>query len=66
VRWRLQGGTKLDFDKLKSRLDKHGIIYLALTVTSREPMYFKDPDGIQIELTNDPLYETHGGRLGRD
>ncbi len=32
----------------------------------KESVYFRDPDGIQIEITYDPLYEMLGGRLGPD
>ncbi|MGH8885701.1 MAG: VOC family protein [Egibacteraceae bacterium] len=54
------------FEELKGRLDEHGITYLGPDRGVEESMYFRDPDGIQIELTRDPLYEMLGGRLGQD
>jgi glyoxylase I family protein len=54
------------FEQLKPRLEEHGIAYLGPDRGIEESMYFRDPDGIQIEITTDPLYEMLGGRLGRD
>jgi catechol 2,3-dioxygenase-like lactoylglutathione lyase family enzyme len=46
--------------------DVEQIAYLGPDRGIEESVYFRDPDGIQIELTKDPLYEMLGGRLGRD
>lgn len=54
------------FEELKRRLDEHGIPYLGPDRGIEESVYFRDPDGIQIEITKDPLYEMLGGRLGQD
>lgn len=54
------------FEALKRRLDEQGITYLGPDRGIEESVYFRDPDGIQIEITREPLYEMLGGRLGRD
>lgn len=54
------------FEELKHRLDEQGITYVGPDRGIEESVYFRDPDGIQIEITRDPLYEMLGGRLGRD
>ncbi len=43
------------FDRLKVRLDEAGIEYLGPDRGLTRSMYFKDPDGIQIELLAEPL-----------
>jgi glyoxylase I family protein len=58
--------TKENFEEIKGRLDANGIEYLGPDRGVKESVYFRDPDGIQIEITYDPLYEMLGGRLGRD
>jgi glyoxylase I family protein len=58
--------TQENFEEIKGRLEANGITYLGPDRGVKESMYFRDPDGIQIEITYDPLYEMLGGRLGRD
>ena len=58
--------TPENFEEIKGRLEANGITYLGPDRGVKESMYFRDPDGIQIEITYDPLYEMLGGRLGRD
>ena len=54
------------FEGLKSRLDARGITYLGPDRGITNSIYFKDPDGIQIELINEPLLQMDGRRLGED
>lgn len=58
--------TPENFEEIKRRLEANGIEYLGPDRGVKESMYFRDPDGIQVEITYDPLYEMLGGRLGRD
>jgi glyoxylase I family protein len=50
------------FDILKGRLEANEIEYIGPD-RSATSMYFKDPDGIQIELNSEPLLEFAGRRL---
>jgi glyoxylase I family protein len=50
------------FDVLKDRLDANGIEYIGPDRTETS-MYFKDPDGIQVELNSEPLFVFAGRRL---
>src|ERR1700716_4040449 len=43
------------FDSIKARLEERNIAYLGPDRGVTTSMYFKDPDGIQIELINEPL-----------
>src|SRR5947207_9243866 len=43
------------WEQLRARLDEQGVTYHGPDVGIVESMYFKDPDGIQIELLSDPL-----------
>ena len=52
------------FETLKARLDEHGIPYLGPDRGTANSVYFKDPDGIQIELLREPLWEMDGRPLG--
>ena len=52
------------FDTLKERLDARGIKYVGPDRGLSGSIYFKDPNGIQIELLNEPLREMGGRRLG--
>ncbi|HKD98917.1 MAG TPA: VOC family protein [Micromonosporaceae bacterium] len=50
------------WEQLRARLDEAGVTYFGPEQGIQESMYFKDPDGIQIELLSDPLMY-FGGRM---
>jgi glyoxylase I family protein len=50
------------WEQLRTRLDEAGVTYFGPDQGIRESMYFKDPDGIQVELLSDPLMY-FGGRM---
>ena len=56
--------TLEQFEALKARLDEHSIPYLGPDRGITNSVYFKDPDGIQIELLREPLWEMDGRPLG--
>jgi glyoxylase I family protein len=43
------------FEGLKSALEANGIPYLGPDRGAKDSIYFRDPDGIQIELIREPL-----------
>jgi glyoxylase I family protein len=45
------------FEEKKRTLDAAGIAYLGPDRGVEESIYFKDPDGIQVELIRQPLFE---------
>lgn len=45
------------FEQLKARLDAAGVAYLGPDRGVAESVYFKDPDGAQVELIRQPLME---------
>jgi glyoxylase I family protein len=47
--------TPEQFDAAKQRLDDAGVEYLGPDRGVYDSLYFRDPDGIQIELTSQPL-----------
>jgi glyoxylase I family protein len=51
------------WEQLRERLDAAGITYGGPDQGIEESMYFKDPDGIQIELLSDPLMYFDGKQL---
>ncbi len=51
------------WDAVRVRLDDAGIPYAGPDIGIPESMYFKDPDGIQIELLSDPLMFFGGHQL---
>lgn len=51
------------WEELQVRLDEAGIEYAGPNIGIPESMYFKDPDGIQIELLSDPLMYFAGRQL---
>jgi glyoxylase I family protein len=51
------------WEQLRLRLDEAGITYFGPAQGIVESMYFKDPDGIQIELLSDPLMYFAGRQL---
>jgi glyoxylase I family protein len=50
--------------KIKRRLEENGISYLGPDRGAMNSVYFKDPDGIQIELIAEPLRQMDGRQLG--
>jgi glyoxylase I family protein len=51
------------WEEVRERLDQAGVTYAGPDRGIEESMYFKDPDGIQIELLSDPLMFFGGKRL---
>jgi glyoxylase I family protein len=49
--------------EVQSRLEAAGVPYMGPDRGIEESMYFKDPDGIQIELLSDPLMYFGGRQL---
>jgi glyoxylase I family protein len=54
------------FEALKRRLDAEGIPYLGPDRGITNSIYFKDPDGVQIELLQEPLLRMDNRPLGAD
>ena len=52
--------TKEKWDHLRGKLDAAGVQYQVASGTS---IYFKDPDGVRLELLADPLGEMYGTRV---
>ena len=52
------------FESIKARLGERGITYLGPDRGVTTSIYFKDPDGIQIELISEPLRVMDGRGLG--
>ena len=51
------------WEQVRARLDEAGVEYAGPDRGIEESMYFKDPDGIQIELLSDPLMYFGGHQL---
>ena len=51
------------WEQVRDRLDAAGVKYAGPDRGIEESMYFKDPDGIQIELLSDPLMYFGGRQL---
>jgi glyoxylase I family protein len=51
------------WEQVRARLDEAGVEYAGPDRGIEESMYFKDPDGIQIELLSDPLMYFGGRQL---
>jgi glyoxylase I family protein len=51
------------WEQLRDKLDDAGVKYAGPDMGIEESMYFKDPDGIQIELLSDPLMYFAGRQL---
>jgi glyoxylase I family protein len=49
--------TPEQFEAAKGRLSAAGVTYLGPDRGIDESVYFKDPDGIQVELIRQPLFE---------
>ncbi len=56
--------TPEQFAAARARLDGHGIQYVGPEQGIENSIYVKDPDGIQIELLQEPLLEMEGRPLG--
>jgi glyoxylase I family protein len=52
------------FERIKSSLDAKGVAYLGPDRGATSSVYLKDPDGIQIELINEPLLQMDEQPLG--
>jgi glyoxylase I family protein len=51
------------FERVKARLEERGIPYLGPDRGATNSIYFKDPDGIQIEFIREPLLRMDGRSL---
>jgi len=51
------------WEEVRDKLDAAGVKYAGPDLGIEESMYFKDPDGIQIELLSDPLMYFGGQQL---
>jgi glyoxylase I family protein len=51
------------WEAVRDRLDAAGVRYVGPDRGIEESLYFKDPDGVQIELLSDPLMYFAGKRL---
>jgi glyoxylase I family protein len=51
------------WEEIRERLDAAGVEYAGPDRGIEESMYFKDPDGIQIEMLSDPLMYFAGKQL---
>jgi len=56
--------TSENFETVKKRLEAASITYLGPDRGANDSIYFKDPDGIQIELIREPLKTMDGRSLG--
>jgi glyoxylase I family protein len=56
--------TPQHLESIRAKLDQEGIEYLGPDRGIANSVYFKDPDGIQIELINEPLWTMDGRALG--
>ena len=52
-----------NFERVKGRLEAEGIPYLGPDRGAKDSIYFKDPDGIQIEFIREPLLRMDGRSL---
>ena len=52
------------FERIKQRLEAEGIAYLGPDRGVVDSMYFKDPNGVQIELIREPLLRMDNRPLG--
>ena len=54
------------FEAAKQRLQAARVPYLGPDRGITDSIYFKDPDGIQVELINEPLLQMDGYRMGQE
>ena len=52
-----------NFERVKARLEERGIPYLGPDRGAKDSIYFKDPNGIQIEFIREPLLRMDGRSL---
>lgn len=58
--------TPDQFEALKGRLEARGISYLGPDRGVTNSIYFRDPNGVQIELIQEPLLQMDGRPLGQE
>ena len=51
------------FERVKARLEADGIPYLGPDRGAKDSIYFKDPNGVQIEFIREPLLRMDGRSL---
>jgi glyoxylase I family protein len=51
------------FERVKAHLEQAGVPYLGPDRGAKDSIYFKDPDGIQIEFIREPLLRMDGRSL---
>jgi glyoxylase I family protein len=54
------------WEQVQRRLEEAGVPYAGPDLGIPESMYFKDPDGIQVELLSDPLMYFAGHQLDEE
>lgn len=54
------------FKTIRRRLEEHGVAYAGGDERIPDSLYFRDPDGVQIEVTRDPLREMGGQPVGAE
>jgi glyoxylase I family protein len=52
-----------NFERVKAKLEQQGISYLGPDRGAKDSIYFKDPNGIQIEFIREPLLRMDGRSL---
>jgi glyoxylase I family protein len=52
-----------NFERVKAKLEQQGIPYLGPDRGAKDSIYFKDPNGIQIEFIREPLLRMDGRSL---
>jgi glyoxylase I family protein len=52
-----------NFERVKAKLEQQGITYLGPDRGATDSIYFKDPNGIQIEFIREPLLRMDGRSL---
>jgi glyoxylase I family protein len=52
------------FDGIKARLEARGVAYMGPDRGAHNSLYFRDPDGIQIEVIKEALWTMDGRALG--
>ena len=55
--------TSDNFERVKAKLEERGIPYLGPDRGAKDSIYFKDPNGIQIEFIREPLLRMDGRSL---
>jgi glyoxylase I family protein len=52
-----------NFERVKAKLEQQGVPYLGPDRGAKDSIYFKDPNGIQIEFIREPLLRMDGRSL---